>query len=222
MRTYICCAALGFALVASAPVANAQSPTMPPYETFIIQPSGTLITQMPVIAVPAGTRQPIEIVQTFETVRTISPAARPIVHHQIVAGRPLVHRVAAVTASRPLYNFAGSVPVATPVVQTIAPPPVVVPPAPGQVLNVSGQFRCVQGCAVGLAGTAFVTQNGWDLNLVNELGQPSKAWIDRPGHIWVQNWNEGAVYSPDGLTLQFDSGRVWQRVIPQSFIYFRS
>jgi hypothetical protein len=221
MRTYACYAALGFALVASAPVANAQSPTTLPYEIFIIQPSGTLNTQMPVIAVPAGTRQPIEIVQTFQTVRTIPLTARPIVHHRIVAGRPIVHHVAAVTASRPLYDFAGSVPVATPVVQAIAPP-VVVTPASGQVLNVSGQFQCVQGCAGGLAGTAFVTQKGWNLNLVNELGQPSRAWIDRPGHIWVQNWNEGAVYSPDGLTIQFDGGSVWQRVITQPLVYFRS
>lgn len=35
------------------------------------------------------------------------------------------------------------------------------------ILNLSGQFRCVQGC-VG-PGPAYVTQNGWDLNLVNEV-----------------------------------------------------
>ena len=87
----------------------------------------------------------------------------------------------------------------------------VVAPAPGQVLNVSGQFQCIQGCAGGLPGLAFVTQNGWDLNLVNELGQPTRAWVDWPGHIWAQSWNEGAVYSPDGMTIQFDNGAVWQR-----------
>jgi len=83
--------------------------------------------------------------------------------------------------------------------------------ASAQVLNVSGQFRCVQGCAGGLPGPAFVTQNGWEINLVNEVGQPSRAWIDYPGHIWAQNWNEGAVYSPDGMTIQFDRGTIWQR-----------
>ena len=63
-------------------------------------------------------------------------------------------------------------------------------------------------------GPAFVTQNGWELNLVNEAGQPSRAWIDYPGHIWAQYWNEGAVYSPDGMTIQFDNGSVWQRFVP--------
>jgi hypothetical protein len=51
------------------------------------------------------------------------------------------------------------------------------------------------------------------MNLVNEAGIPSRAWIDYPGHIWVQNWNEGAVYSPDGMIIQFDHGTVWQRVV---------
>ena len=78
-----------------------------------------------------------------------------------------------------------------------------------QVLNISGQFRCVQGC-VG-PGPAYITQNGWDLNLVNEVGQPSRAWVDWPGHIWAQSWNEGAVYSPDGMVVQFDRGSVWVR-----------
>jgi hypothetical protein len=68
-----------------------------------------------------------------------------------------------------------------------------------QVLNLSGQFRCVQGCV------------GPGPNLVNEVGQPSRAWIDWPGHIWAQYWNEGAVYSPDGMTIQFDRGSVWVR-----------
>ncbi len=78
-----------------------------------------------------------------------------------------------------------------------------------QVLNLSGQFRCVQGCLG--PGPTYVTQNGWDLNLVNEVGQPSRAWIDWPGHIWAQYWNEGAVYSPDGMVIQFDRGSVWVR-----------
>ena len=78
-----------------------------------------------------------------------------------------------------------------------------------EVLNLSGQFRCVQGCLA--PGPAYVTQNGWDLNLVNEVGQPSRAWVDWPGHIWAQYWNEGAVYSPDGMVIQFDRGSVWVR-----------
>ena len=84
-------------------------------------------------------------------------------------------------------------------------------PASAQGVDLSGAYRCIQGC-VG-PGPAFVTQNGWDLNLTNEAGQPSRAWIDYPGHIWAQYWNEGAVYAPDGMTIQFDRGSVWQRVI---------
>jgi hypothetical protein len=58
------------------------------------------------------------------------------------------------------------------------------------------------------AAFAYITQNGWDLNLLNEVGMPSRAWIDYPGHIWVQRTNEGAIYSPNGFTLQFDRGTI--------------
>lgn len=81
------------------------------------------------------------------------------------------------------------------------------------VPNLTGPYQCVQNCAG--PGVAFVTQNGWDLNLTNEIGQPSRAWIDYPGHIWVQYRNEGAIYSPDGMTIQFDRGTVWRREIGQ-------
>lgn len=77
----------------------------------------------------------------------------------------------------------------------------------------SGQYQCLQNCRG--PGFAYVTQYGWDLNVVNEAGQPSRAWIDYPGHIWAQSWQEGAVYSADGLTIQFDDGTVWQRYVGQ-------
>jgi hypothetical protein len=83
--------------------------------------------------------------------------------------------------------------------------------ASAQVLNLSGQFQCVQQCVAGPPALAYVTQVDWQLNLVNEAGVGSRAWIDYPGHIWVQSWNEGAIYSPDGMTIQFDRGTVWQR-----------
>jgi len=79
------------------------------------------------------------------------------------------------------------------------------------VVNLSGEFTCVSGCINSSPGPAYVTQNGWTMNLVNEVGQPSRAWIDRPGHIWADFWQEGATYSPDGMTITFDSGTVWQR-----------
>jgi hypothetical protein len=78
--------------------------------------------------------------------------------------------------------------------------------------NLTGQFRCVQTCAPGLQGQpAFVTQNGGSLNLLNEAGEPSRAWIDWSGHIWAENWHEGALFSSDGMTIQFDRGTIWQR-----------
>jgi hypothetical protein len=85
--------------------------------------------------------------------------------------------------------------------------------ASAQVANLSGPYQCVQNCRG--PSPAFITQNGWDLNLVNEIGAPSRAWIDWPGHIWVQYWNEGAAYTPDGMTIQFDRGSVWQRIVEQ-------
>ena len=57
----------------------------------------------------------------------------------------------------------------------------------------------------------MVTQNGGNLNLLNEAGEPSLAWIDWSGHIWADNWHEGALFSSDGMTIQFDRGSIWQR-----------
>lgn len=84
--------------------------------------------------------------------------------------------------------------------------------AAAQVGFLTGEYQCVQNCQG--PGLAFVTQNGWDLNIVNEAGAPSRAWIDWQGHIWTENWNMGAVYSPDGIRIQFDNGAVWQRYVP--------
>jgi hypothetical protein len=84
--------------------------------------------------------------------------------------------------------------------------------ASAQAVNLSGQFRCVQVCAPGLQGRpAFVTQNGYNLSLLNEAGEPSRAWIDWSGHIWAENWHEGALFSSDGMMIQFDRGTIWQR-----------
>jgi len=82
-----------------------------------------------------------------------------------------------------------------------------------QFLNLTGQFQCVRLCLAGPPALAYLTQADWQLNLVNEAGVPSRGWIDYPGHIWVVAWNEGAFYSPDGMTIEFNNGTVWQRVI---------
>jgi hypothetical protein len=208
MKTFASLAAAAFALVAGVPVANAQALVTQPHQTLIVQPGTTVI------------------ISTFETVRTIHPVARSHASHHVVASRKIQDRVALNYGQppnnmygQPLYNMAPEpvietpvaepvvqAAVATPAVQTVAAPVI----APGVGPGLSGQFQCIAGCA-GVAGPAFVTQNGWDLNLVNEIGQPSRAWIDWPGHIWVQSWNEGAVYSADGMTIQFDNGTVWAR-----------
>src|ERR1700720_4251317 len=80
------------------------------------------------------------------------------------------------------------------------------------VPNLSGLYRCVHNCAG--SGLARITAYGWNLTLTNELGQTSRAWIDWPGHIWVPALNAGAVYSPDGFTIQFNRGTVWVLIEP--------
>ena len=83
--------------------------------------------------------------------------------------------------------------------------------ASAQGVNLSGRWQCVASCLGPPGGFAYITQNGWDLNLLSEAGVASRAWIDYPGHIWVDRANLGAVYSPEGFALQFDNGTVWQR-----------
>ena len=83
--------------------------------------------------------------------------------------------------------------------------------ASAQNANLSGRWQCMALCLGPTGGFSFITQNGWDLNLVNESGTASRAWVDYPGHIWIDRAQEGAIYSPDGFTLQFDRGTIWQR-----------
>lgn len=83
--------------------------------------------------------------------------------------------------------------------------------AEGPYINLTGRWQCTAGCLETQGGFAFITQNGWDLNVVNDLGVASRAWVDYPGHIWLERANVGAVYSPDGIVLQFDNGTIWQR-----------
>jgi hypothetical protein len=75
------------------------------------------------------------------------------------------------------------------------------------MVNLSGEYLCVQACELRLPGPAHIPQYGWNMNLLNEAGVPSRAWIDWPGHLWAQEWNEGAIIAPDGMTIQFDRGR---------------
>jgi hypothetical protein len=83
--------------------------------------------------------------------------------------------------------------------------------ASAQGVNLSGRWQCVAQCSGPPRGFAFITQYDRQLNVVNDLGVSSRAWVDYPGRIWVERSNEGAIYSPDGFKLQFDRGTVWQR-----------
>ena len=86
--------------------------------------------------------------------------------------------------------------------------------ASAQTVNLTGTYRCIEGCRAAVGSPAFVTQNGPNLNLLNEAGQPSRAWPDTfapTSKIWADDWNVSAVYSPDGMTIQFDNGTIWQR-----------
>jgi hypothetical protein len=78
-------------------------------------------------------------------------------------------------------------------------------------VDLNGRWRCMELCLGAPGSFAFITQNGWELNIVNDAGQPSRAWVDYPGRIWVDQANQGAIYSPDGLRLQFDRGTIWLR-----------
>jgi hypothetical protein len=87
--------------------------------------------------------------------------------------------------------------------------------ASAQSVNLTGAYRGVQACRGGLVGNpAFITQNGPELNLLNEAGEASRGWPDwfAPAtRIFVERYNFGAVYSPDAITIQFDNGTIWLR-----------
>jgi hypothetical protein len=87
--------------------------------------------------------------------------------------------------------------------------------ASAQSISLTGIYTCVSMCRGGLP--AHVTQNGPELNLLTEAGVPSRAWPDwfAPAtRIWIDAFNESAVYSPDGMLIQFDNGTIWQRDLP--------
>jgi hypothetical protein len=85
--------------------------------------------------------------------------------------------------------------------------------ASAQDANLTGRWKCLVNCvAPQPGGFAFITQNGWELNIVTESGEASRAWVNYPGRIWIDREDQGAIYSPDGVMLQFDRGTLWQRV----------
>ena len=85
------------------------------------------------------------------------------------------------------------------------------------IAGLTGTYRCMQGCVAGYENRpAFITQNGAAINLVSEAGVSAQAWPDMfspVSRIWIEALRQGAVYSPNGLIIQFDNGAVWRRVV---------
>jgi len=87
--------------------------------------------------------------------------------------------------------------------------------ASAQSVNLTGTYQCIQMCRGDRL--AYVTQNGAELNLLTEAGVPSRAWPDwyfPATRLWIDAYNFGAVYTPDGMAIQFDNGTIWQRYVP--------
>jgi hypothetical protein len=84
-------------------------------------------------------------------------------------------------------------------------------------VNLTGTWHCMQACSAGFEGRpAFITQNGWTINLVTEAGVSAQAWSDwfaPTTRIWIEALRQGAVYSHDGMIIQFDNGTVWRRIV---------
>lgn len=93
--------------------------------------------------------------------------------------------------------------------------------ASAQGVNLTGYWQCVAMCEGPPGRLGSISQNEWQLNMVNEAGQESRGWVDYPGRIWLYAANQGAIYSPDGRRLQFDRGTLWMRV-PEAVVLPRN
>jgi len=61
--------------------------------------------------------------------------------------------------------------------------------------------------------TLWLTACAPTVALVDPYGRPASAWIDAPGRIRA-TWQDWAMYSPDGFTIQFAGGAVWVLLEP--------
>ena len=75
--------------------------------------------------------------------------------------------------------------------------------ASAQSVNLTGRWQCVASCAAPPGNFAFITQNGWEINMVSDMGVASRAWFNWLGRIWVERANEGAIIPP--TVLRFSS-----------------
>ena len=51
-------------------------------------------------------------------------------------------------------------------------------PASADIANLTGRYICVKNCNGMLWHSAYVTQNGWDLNLLTGANEPLRAQTD--------------------------------------------
>jgi hypothetical protein len=79
-------------------------------------------------------------------------------------------------------------------------------------VDLNGRYQCVEVCLGPLGDFAVITQNGWEFSIVTDAGVAFKGWVDYPRRIWIDRANQGAMYAPDGLQIQFDSGTIWLRI----------
>src|SRR6476620_8578081 len=87
--------------------------------------------------------------------------------------------------------------------------------ASAHYVDLTGRYNCTAMCRGEVQ--PYITQHGPGLNVVTEAGLPSRAWPDwnfPATRIWVEMMGQSAVYTPDGMTIQFDGGTVWQRDLP--------
>jgi hypothetical protein len=136
---------LGLAIVAGAPVANAQTVIT---REIVDQPVETVIARQPLVTAPAVV-QPAQTVQTTETIRTVQPASRSA-RRQVVTTQTITRQrvvpaptvvVRAGSPAQPLYDEVmpgTTIPGSDgdylpPLYDTVAP---VVPPAPAITTSV--------------------------------------------------------------------------------------
>lgn len=99
MKFPISCTALGLALIAGAPAAQAQTVITreivdQPVETVITQrPTETVVAEQPLVTVPAATVLQPETVQTTETIQTSRPVRLRTGRHEVVTTRTITRRI---------------------------------------------------------------------------------------------------------------------------------
>src|SRR5215475_8998135 len=73
-------------------------------------------------------------------------------------------------------------------------------------VNLTGRYRCIELCQAP-GGYAYITQNGTEMNMVNDVGEASRAWLDYPGRIWSTARIRVRSIRPTACTINSIAGR---------------